>query len=44
MTTNLVSFVWKEDSVEDLSGVVLDGIDLHEVGRVATNTSAVVEK
>lgn len=38
--TYLIAFVGEEDLVEDLSGLVLDGIHLNEVGRVAANTSA----
>lgn len=38
--TDLVGFIREEDSVEDLGGVVLNGINFYQVRRVATNTSA----
>ena len=41
MVTDLICLIWEEDSVEDLSGVVLNSIDFYQVRRVATYTSAV---
>ena len=43
-SADLVCFIREEDSVEDLSGVILDGIDFNKVRRVATNTSTMKKK
>ena len=43
-TTDLVCFIGEEDSVEDLSGIVLNGINFNKVRRVATDTSTVNEE
>ena len=37
--SDLVCFIREKHSVEDLSCVVLDGINFNKVGRVATYTS-----
>ena len=36
--SDLVCFIREEHSVEDLSCVVLDGVNFNKVGRVATDT------
>ena len=36
----LVGLIWEENFVEDLSGLILNGIHFHQVRRVAAGTSA----
>ena len=42
--TDLVCFIREKHSVEDLSRIVLDGINFNKMGRVATDTSTVQSK